>query len=65
MSITSGPKNDSLFLFSESLLPDDAKPLLIVDEARLQGNNFCAFAYQRTDAQNVWPAQLGIDLSKP
>ena len=52
--------------FSETLLPDDAKPLLIVDEARLQGNNFCAFAYQRTDALgNVWPAQMGIDLSKP
>jgi len=50
----------------ETLLPDDAKPLLIVDEARLQGNNFCAFAYQRTDALgNVWPAQMGIDLSKP
>lgn len=48
---------------SESLLQDDEKPLLIVDQARLQGKSYCAFAYQRKDAQNAWPSQMGIDLS--
>ena len=51
--------------FSECLLSGEEQPLLIVDQARLQGKHFCAFAYQRKDSQNAWPTQMGVDLSKP
>ena len=62
-------KNIGIFLslttFSESLLGGEDQPLLVVDQARLQGKQFCAFAYQRKDSQNAWPTAMGIDLSKP
>jgi len=48
----------------ESQLGEDEQPLLILDQARLQGRQFCAFAFQRKDSQNAWPLQMGIDLSK-
>ena len=51
--------------FTECLLSGEEQPLLIVDQARLQGKHFCAFAYQRKDSQNAWPTQMGLDLSKP
>ena len=50
--------------FSESHLGEDEQPLLILDQARIQGRQFCAFAFQRKDSQNAWPLQMGIDLSK-
>ena len=50
--------------FSESHLGEDDQPLLILDQARIQGRQFCAFAFQRKDSQNAWPLQMGIDLSK-
>jgi hypothetical protein len=52
-----------LCYFSETQLHDDDQVLLFVDQARLQGSQFCAFAFQRKDSQNVWPSQMGTDLS--
>ena len=49
-----------MFYFSESRLGDEDQPLLILDQARLQGRQFCAFAFQRKDSQNAWPLQMGI-----
>jgi len=49
----------------EAALHEDERPILVVDQARLQGKNFCAFAFQRKDSQNAWPLHMGIDLSKP
>ena len=48
----------------ESHLGEEEQPLLIMDQARLHGKQFCAFAFQRKDSQNAWPLQMGTDLSK-
>ena len=52
------------FFFIESHLGEEEQPLLIMDQARLHGKQFCAFAFQRKDSQNAWPLQMGTDLSK-